>query len=79
MAKQPAQSHSNAPSQKSLGKAAKALERAIDKTNPVKEPPTVGKPVIIDPAQAASTVPAVPPDEKKPHPSQATRHSTKQG
>jgi len=40
---------------KRAGKAAKAVQRAIRKDNPVKESPTVGKPVIIDP-----------PDEKKP-------------
>jgi hypothetical protein len=32
----------------SSGKAAKALQRAIRKDNPAKEPPTVGKPVIVD-------------------------------
>jgi hypothetical protein len=32
----------------SSGKAARALQRAIRKDNPVKEPPTVGKPVIVD-------------------------------
>lgn len=40
---------------KRAGKAAMAVQRAIRKDNPVKESPTVGKPVIIDP-----------PDEKKP-------------
>jgi hypothetical protein len=37
------------------GKAAKAVQRAIRKGDPSKEPPIVGKPVIIDP-----------PDVKKP-------------
>jgi hypothetical protein len=37
---------------KRTGKAANALQRAIRKDNPVKEPPTVGKPVIIDPPDA---------------------------
>jgi hypothetical protein len=32
-------------------KAARALQRAIRKDNPAKEPPTVGKPVIVDPAE----------------------------
>ena len=32
----------------SSGKAARALQRAIRKDNPVKEPPTMGKPVIVD-------------------------------
>jgi hypothetical protein len=40
---------------KQAAKAAKAVQRAIRKDNPAKEPPTVGKPVIIDP-----------PDEAKP-------------
>lgn len=31
--------------------SAKAVRRAIAKANPTKEPPTVGKPVIIDPAR----------------------------
>ena len=30
---------------------AKAVRRAIAKANPTREPPTVGKPVIIDPAK----------------------------
>ena len=34
---------------KRAAKAAKAVQRAIRKDNPAKEPPTVGKPVIIDP------------------------------
>jgi hypothetical protein len=38
-----------------LTKSDKAVHRAIGKGEPVKEPPTVGKPVIQDP-----------PDEKKP-------------
>jgi hypothetical protein len=36
--------------QSRTAKAAKAVQRAIRKDNPAKEPPTVGKPVIIDPA-----------------------------
>ena len=32
-------------------KSAKAVRRAIAKSNPTKEPPTVGKPVIIDPVK----------------------------
>jgi hypothetical protein len=32
---------------------AKAVRRAIAKSNPTKEPPTVGKPVIIDPVAPA--------------------------
>lgn len=40
---------------KPTGKAANALQRAIRKDNPVKEPPTVGKPVIIDPPDAKKT------------------------
>ena len=40
-------------------------QRAIRKDNPAKEPPTVGKPVIIDPPD--ETKPAVRyPDRKKP-------------
>jgi hypothetical protein len=38
------------PKKLSREKAAKALQRAIKKDNPAKEPPTVGKPVIIDPS-----------------------------
>jgi hypothetical protein len=30
-------------------KAARAVQRAIRKDNPAKEPPIVGKPVIVDP------------------------------
>jgi hypothetical protein len=40
-------------SNKEALKAAKAVQRAIKKDNPAKEPPTVGKPVIIDPADDA--------------------------
>jgi hypothetical protein len=40
-------------SNKEAHKAAKAVQRAIKKDNPAKEPPTVGKPVIIDPADDA--------------------------
>jgi len=39
-------------------KGAKALRRAIAKSNPTKEPPTVGKPVIIDPVAPARPNPA---------------------
>ena len=42
-------------SDRRAAKTAKAVQRAIKKDNPAKEPPTVGKPVIIDP-----------PDEGKP-------------
>ena len=42
-------------SDKRAAKAGRAVQRAIRKDNPAKEPPTVGKPVIIDP-----------PDEAKP-------------
>ena len=34
--------------------AAKAIRRAIRKSDPTHEPPTVGKPVIIDPVQEKS-------------------------
>jgi hypothetical protein len=52
------------PPDKQAAKAAKAVQRAIRKDNPAKEPPTVGKPVIIDPPE---TKPAVKyPDKKKP-------------
>jgi len=37
------------PSDKQTAKAARAVQRAINKDNLAKEPPTVGKPVIIDP------------------------------
>ena len=36
-------------------KAAKAVQRAIRKDNPANEPPTVGKPVIVDPADQTRT------------------------
>lgn len=36
------------PSDKKAAKAAKAVQRAIKKDNPAKDPPTVGKPVIDD-------------------------------
>ena len=50
---------------KQAADAAKAMRRAIRKDNPVKEPPTVGKPVIIDPPD--ETRPArKEPDKKKP-------------
>ena len=50
---------------KQAAKAAKAVQRAIRKDNPAKEPPTVGKPVIIDPPDEAN--PAVKdPDKQKP-------------
>jgi hypothetical protein len=46
-------------------RAAKAVQRAIRKDNPAEEPPTVGKPVIIDPTDEAK--PAVEdPDKKQP-------------
>jgi hypothetical protein len=38
-------------------KGAKAVQRAIVKSNPTKEPPTVGKPVIVDPAEPARSRP----------------------
>jgi hypothetical protein len=34
---------------KRVDKAAKAVQRAIKKTRPARERPTVGKPVIVDP------------------------------
>mgnify|MGYP003694533707 CR=1 FL=1 len=37
---------------------AKAVRRAIARSNPTKEPPTVGKPVIIDPVARARPTPA---------------------
>lgn len=40
-------------------KSDEMVDRAIDKTDPVKEPPTVGKPVIIDPS-AEPRAPIVP-------------------
>jgi hypothetical protein len=50
---------------KQAAKAAKAIQRAIRKDNPAKEPPTVGKPVIIEPPDQAK--PAVKdPDKQKP-------------
>jgi hypothetical protein len=42
----------------------KSVRRAIEKSNPVKEPPTVGKPVIID-APEDKTFPIVRDAEKK--------------
>jgi hypothetical protein len=50
---------------KQAAKAAKAVRRAIRKDNPAKEPPTVGKPVIIDPTDQAAR-PAKEPGRKKP-------------
>jgi hypothetical protein len=48
------------PEQKPRGssKGARAVRRAISKSNPTKEPPTVGKPVIIDPVAPAKPNPA---------------------
>ena len=43
------------PTEKKAPKAAKAIQRAIKKNNPAKESPTVGKPVIIDPADDAKS------------------------
>lgn len=37
---------------KRVSKGAKAVGRAVARAIPVKEPPTVGKPVIIDPVQS---------------------------
>jgi hypothetical protein len=37
------------PADKRAARTAKAVLRAIKKDKPAKEPPTVGKPVIIDP------------------------------
>ena len=52
-------------SEKRAAKAAKAVQRAIRKDNPAKEPPTVGKPVIIEPP--GEVKPAVKdPDKPKP-------------
>jgi len=33
------------------------MQRAIAKSNPTKEPPTVGKPVIVDPAESIRSRP----------------------
>jgi hypothetical protein len=38
---------------RTLSTGAKAIRRAIAKSDPTKEPPTVGKPVIIDPVAPA--------------------------
>jgi hypothetical protein len=52
-------------SDRRAAKAARAVQRAIKKDNPTKEPPTVGKPVIIDPPDEGK--PAVrEPDKRKP-------------
>jgi hypothetical protein len=48
---------------KQAADAAKAMRRAIRKDNPAKVPPTVGKPVIIDPPDEAR--PALKEPEKK--------------
>ena len=48
---------------KQAAKAAKAVQRAIRKDNPAKEPPTVGKPVIIDPPDEVK--PAIGPGQEK--------------
>ena len=45
--------------------ASKAIRRAIGKTDPTHEPPTVGKPVIIEPAQEKAVTRA---SEKKSEP-----------
>jgi hypothetical protein len=50
--------------EKKVAKAAKAVQRAIKKDNPAKEPPTVGKPVIIDPPDVAK--PSIDDPGKKP-------------
>jgi hypothetical protein len=55
------------PPDKQAAKAGKAVQRAIRKDNPAKEPPTVGKPIIIDP-----------PDETKPPSDTLTRKSSRE-
>jgi hypothetical protein len=40
---------------KRVNRAARAVQRAIAKDNPTQEPPTVGKPVIIDPDERKPT------------------------
>ena len=52
-------------SDKRATKSAKAVQRAIRKDNPAKEPPTVGKPVIIDPPDEAKP-PVRDPEKRKP-------------
>src|SRR5262245_25264584 len=47
-------------------KAEKAVQRAIAKSKPTKEPPTVGKPVIVDPAEPRRSVPARSKRSRKP-------------
>jgi hypothetical protein len=47
MARQPRRPSRSDPS---TLKSARAVQRAIRRDNPAKEPPTVGKPVIVDPA-----------------------------
>jgi hypothetical protein len=71
-----AKQHRTAPSEKLCKKSAKALKRAIDQTNPVKQPPTVGKPVIIDPAEDPPGL--VMPGPDKLRASRPSRHSTKE-
>jgi hypothetical protein len=48
------------------GSEARSVRRAIAKSDPTKEPPTVGKPVIIDPVQPHRRKPGARPnkDEK---------------
>ena len=55
----------NPPPDKNSAKSAKAVQRAIRKDNPAKEPPNVGKPVIIDPADDAKPT-IKEPEKKKP-------------
>ena len=40
-----------------LSKSAKAVRRAITRSNPLRDPPTVGKPVISDPAEPRRSSP----------------------
>jgi hypothetical protein len=51
-------------SDKKAAKAARAIQRAIKNNNPAKEPPTVGKPIIIDPPDVAK--PSIDDPGKKP-------------
>jgi hypothetical protein len=55
----------NPPPDKEAAKSAKAVQRAIKKDSPAREPPNVGKPVIIDPTNDAKPT-IKEPDKKKP-------------
>jgi hypothetical protein len=56
-----------------IGVATKAIRRAIRKSDPTHEPPTVGKPVIIDPVQQKSAI------ERGGKKSDAKRRSQREG